>query len=619
MKKKSKFKNILLIFIFSIVLSLLIECFCYNFNILKLDINSRRQFSILNKISKIEQNVNNKEIYINMKDIYINKLIINYSSIENSDYIIEYSCSDHFNKKSICLIEDGFNEKFDKTISNINENITSIKIIVDDSVEIKDIEINNKFNLNYYRIIFYVVTIFLVMLVIYFYKIDYITKKFEYLFLIISLLLGCLIVIFIPNTTFYSWDDETHYSNSLKLLNDNVYWSENSWQMKTPFPFSPYSINSKEEQNVQNEYLDLSKEIVNIEKHRLLIKYSEISYIAPSIGLKIANFLKLPFSIKFKVGKFMNVLVYSVVMFMAIKLSKIKKRLLFVIGLIPTTIFMSAQYSYDPPITAFLCLGTSVLINEFIEKEKKISIQNVFIFLFSIIYASFTKTIYAPLIFLILLLPKTKFKDNKQCIKFKIGIILIGFLLLSTFILPTLISADATGDLRGGNTSVSGQLSLVFKNPFGYLLILKNNMVDLFFNKLISKETLGNFAYVSQISDNLYYMFLTLLICVGVTDDERKYEIPKYLKIIIPIIIFGIIVLIWTALYLSFTPVGEMVINGVQGRYFIPLLFPLMVSFCSNKIINNISCKKYNLFIIMVCLFILLMAIYQNILSVYCF
>ena len=49
----------------------------------------------------------------------------------------------------------------------------------------------------------------------------------------------------------------------------------------------------------------------------------------------------------------------------------------------------------------------------------------------------------------------------------------------------------------------------------------------------------------------------------------------------------GVLVLIWTALYLAFTEVGEVVIKGVQGRYYIPLLLPLFWFFIQIRFIQN--------------------------------
>lgn len=39
------------------------------------------------------------------------------------------------------------------------------------------------------------------------------------------------------------------------------------------------------------------------------------------------------------------------------------------------------------------------------------------------------------------------------------------------------------------------------------------------------------------------------------------------------------VVLVWTALYLSFTEVGKSVISGVQARYYLPLFLEFICAF----------------------------------------
>lgn len=39
------------------------------------------------------------------------------------------------------------------------------------------------------------------------------------------------------------------------------------------------------------------------------------------------------------------------------------------------------------------------------------------------------------------------------------------------------------------------------------------------------------------------------------------------------VILIAVIVLIWLSMYLSFTPVGQNTIAGVQARYYLPLLY----------------------------------------------
>ena len=59
-------------------------------------------------------------------------------------------------------------------------------------------------------------------------------------------------------------------------------------------------------------------------------------------------------------------------------------------------------------------------------------------------------------------------------------------------------------------------------------------------------------------------------------------------------IIFIIVALIWTSLYMAFTEVGvASSINGVQGRYFIPLLFLGLSMFATPKIKCSWNKEKF--------------------------
>jgi uncharacterized membrane protein len=233
------------------------------------------------------------------------------------------------------------------------------------------------------------------------------------------------------------------------------------------------------------------------------------------------------------------------------------------------------------------------------------------------LYGTFTKAIYIPLILLFLLVPNDRFKSNKQAVIVKIGVSLLCLLMLYTFIFPTVSSSDVAGDSRGGDTSVSEQLKLIINYPLDYLVVLKNTALSLFSARTFSKDIFGNYAYMGKISDNLYYLFFISLLFVAATDTQKE-KLTKINKLLLLLLIIGIIILIWTALYLSYTPVGLNTINGVQARYFIPLLFPLIICFQSSKIKNNISDKVYNILVIAIPAFVLMVSLYNVILINYC-
>ena len=87
---------------------------------------------------------------------------------------------------------------------------------------------------------------------------------------------------------------------------------------------------------------------------------------------------------------------------------------------------------------------------------------------------------------------------------------------------------------------------------------------------------------------SLYIIFLPLITLAE--NSINKYKINNIIKILLAVCIFLSVVAIFTALYTGWTVlfnrVGTKDIVGVQGRYFIPLIFPTLL-LLSNKLIKD--------------------------------
>ena len=57
-----------------------------------------------------------------------------------------------------------------------------------------------------------------------------------------------------------------------------------------------------------------------------------------------------------------------------------------------------------------------------------------------------------------------------------------------------------------------------------------------------------------------------------VNEDKKKKEINRLTKLICLFIFVSIVLLIYTSLYVAWTPVRHATIKGVQSRYFLPVL-----------------------------------------------
>jgi uncharacterized membrane protein len=200
---------------------------------------------------------------------------------------------------------------------------------------------------------------------------------------------------------------------------------------------------------------------------------------------------------------------------------------------------------------------------------------------------------------------------------FRVGIIAIFVTIMATFVLPTVMNPASTGDLRGGDTSVSGQLHFILGDPLFYSRLLFKSIWDSLGSYLLGNSTLVNFAYLGISNNNAAYAAICVILFTIFTDSVRddKYSFKPAAKIFIVTIIFSIICLVWTALYLSFTPVGANQIFGVQSRYYLPLLVPILYMIRSTRIETKISPLVLNRIVFAGCSLIALFTIYDFILK----
>lgn len=176
--------------------------------------------------------------------------------------------------------------------------------------------------------------------------------------------------------------------------------------------------------------------------------------------------------------------------------------------------------------------------------------------------------------------------------------------------MPTL-SSVATGNLsfgadsRGGETSVVLQLLSMIHHPV--------STVRLFLKEIFSFDNFRNLGYAEADNVNwinllglnlatlgtlkekwgsLFLIFLSFLFGTSPENEEESLVGIKR-KIQIGVILFMIVGLIWMALYLSFTVVGEFSIKGVQARYYLPILVLISFVTWNQKIQNKLEKINY--------------------------
>lgn len=393
--------------------------------------------------------------------------------------------------------------------------------------------------------------------------------------LVLVILSGSVQIIGTPPVVGISWDDEIHYIRSAYTS-----WGANGDIAPADLKLVEHYVEviyerkeySPEGREAWIEYIDqYNEDNAELVHNEFSFTKEYVAYIPSAIGLAIGRFLNMTFTQTFMFGKFVNLLCYAFITALAIKQLDRGKLLASVIVMFPTNIFMAASYSYDWWVTSLVLLGFSLFIGD-VQKKRKISIKKMVLILSILIVAMLPKAVYCPLLLTLMLFKDDRYEDAKICRWLVIGAIL---LLLASFILPILIGGAGAGDTRGGaDVNASEQIKFILKNPFAYVAVLMRFLMG-YLSPDSSLEYATFYAYIGR--GSFATIALPILASACIIDNnaellEKKENI--WVKVGTFVSVAGSILLVVTALYVSFTPVGHVTVAGCQPRYLLPLFFP---------------------------------------------
>lgn len=431
----------------------------------------------------------------------------------------------------------------------------------------------------------------------------------ECIFSVVALFAGFALIFSFPASNLFSWDDEIHYKKALSLsyVSDvettasdeallNLLTVEPGFQHSASFDRFPLSETSNWSQDTiyqfENELnRNAASDTTKIEPgvSEAVTTVVSAGYIPSAIGLWIGRLIHLPFVWTFALGRLANLLFYVAVIAFAISIIPCKKTIICVIALLPTSLFLASNYSYDPWVISLTILGFSLFVKSLTSdcsNPWKLAICSIFI----LTIAFLAKAVYFPILALWFL----GFQHVRNCCSYGRKAVLCisvlcGIFLIISFMLPMLVSAPgADGDLRGGsNVSSSGQIAYILSHPFEYIKMLIRYLVTSYLPIANQENAMTNLAYLGSLNERFPFvtgLMSIFLICVALLDSGNAANIRIGVsdKLWTFAIIFAVLGLIASALYVSFTPVGYHTIEGVQARYMLPL-YPLALGLLCNS------------------------------------
>ncbi len=307
--------------------------------------------------------------------------------------------------------------------------------------------------------------------------------------------------------------------------------------------------------------------------------YAPVSYLPHSIGIRIVRCFTNNVSKIFYGGKFGNFLVSTALCLWALYRIPFGRKILFMIMTFPMTMQEMVSMSTDG-FTTSLCLAfTAYVLYVCYDTNDKMRKRDIFIIAALSILISLCKIVYIVLVLLIFLIPNEKIGGRKAWANFKFGI--SGAAMLFNLIWLKMCSGFLMEFQPGVNAGKQVQYVLTNIDKF-YVVVIQsiieygNHWIQTMFGSYMG-------ALNIEIAPFVWVVFLIFFLYEICNYKRLEVKPHKFDQLIMFLIFLGGTGLIFTSLYVQWTPFKSEIIEGIQGRYFIPLIiFPAFLVMYSN-------------------------------------
>lgn len=438
-------------------------------------------------------------------------------------------------------------------------------------------------NIYYFIGLFFLSSVMVALTYIFFSK----KIRLENIFLIGSLLFGTMYSIVLP--PFAAPDESAHfvsaYNISSSILRTEQIVQEERVQ-QDPYNndgyFNRYP-NWDTYRRVYNSMMSSGQDFLTYydEQYDYIKDYSIIGgHFVQAVSISVGRLLKLGYMPLVYLTRFINLLFYCIVIYIAIRIMPVCRAFMLGISFFPIVLEEAASVSYDGWIISFAFLYISYCLHCIYIKEKVRTRDTLLLILFLILCSNF-KYIYYIMGGLLLLIPKEKLANKKQqYIIFGILAVMFCLMVGKTVVERSqpvtaeqmeFIHEKVAGFDRGQTYSMSDLLC----SPKKLVEIYVNTVRDLsgeYLEQMIGQPLGSLNITVNRI--NIYFI-LILSFILALHGKGGDWIVNRRQGIVFAMVLVGVAGAAMLAMLVAWTNVSDNVIIGVQGRYFLPVL-PLL-------------------------------------------
>lgn len=418
------------------------------------------------------------------------------------------------------------------------------------------------------------------------------TIEVEKIFVVLAVIFGLMFVTL--NPPLQNPDEYYHFQKSIDVSYGNLspfylHTDKDIYTLtgpKTVMKTKQHDIHqgTHETDEYKEKYaeMSMSEELVQVKSTGGFHPF--ISYIPQAIAVLFARLFRMNALNTLYLIRIFNAVIYAVLGYFAIKNIPYGKNILLTVALTPICISQAASASTDG-ICNMLCFLFLSLTMKYCLEERKglLGVKDMAPLAVILLLLAFYKYLYIVIGLLVFLIPMEKFGGKKRYFKtFAMVVIPLAliFVVYYTYVTGNLIHTSTYNE----GVSPGEQIEWMLHNPRLAIGAFENTFDNHVLMYVEQFNTLGSLNFKLG---NLIWAVPVWLIIVAFTDVEAKVRLRTRQKILLLFTGILTVLLVMLSMFLVWTKVGQLIIEGVQARYFVPALPILFFGFQLKGIRNE--------------------------------
>ncbi len=298
------------------------------------------------------------------------------------------------------------------------------------------------------------------------------------------------------------------------------------------------------------------------------VYYSPAGYGPQIIAVEVGRGFSLSVEAIVRLGRVLNALLALLLFWAAFRVLPVGRLVLLVVALLPMTAACAGSFGQDGLIIAGTAWLIALCMRAMAEGEWSRSSAAVLIAL--AVTVTLAKMVYLPLV----LLPLLARKIRVDRLRWWLPPVLAGIVAAVLLAGWLRMNAGISVPMHAGMPEPRAQVDLLVHHPLKFVTALAHTYTNWRF--LIGQIFTFGWLNVGPVVAALWLSLAALILAV-ISGDPRGRLLSPIDRAWTMLMLAAIVILLSLALYIAGTPLGADRIAGLQGRYFIPLILPLLL------------------------------------------